>query len=426
MKFINTSGFLSFCLEMKIFDYCNQSYFGWSSCIFRLLISAFISLSPASSVTGQNSPDNNPKPAPPAEPAQAPPRRPPAELQKALEEFRVQMGQPGAAKGVARQSKTTGKQNTLTGRVYEYFRNDFLDAVPHEVKQRGGTKSLLRRNQYGFSVSGPVVFPKVYDGRGRTFFSASFEGTRERIAQSSLFTIPTGPQRLGDFSDLVDSAGQPVLIYDPATTRLNPNFDPAKPVSIDNLQYLRDPFPKNVIPANRIDPVSRRLVELYPSPNIAVDPFLSNNYWINSPFENRADGVIAKLDHRLTEKQQLSVNLNRSRGIRKSLELYPGPANAGSPSYRYENGGLTLQDSYTASPRLVWTFRGSVSYSTTDSLENDASLNYPDQIGLSGLFSPFFPRFVFSGNYLSIGPSTAVFRQQKLFIQRIVFGFDQQ
>ncbi|MGH9755929.1 MAG: hypothetical protein ACREA2_24370, partial [Blastocatellia bacterium] len=151
---------------------------------------------------------------------------------------------------------------------------------------------------------------------------------------------------------------------------------------------------------------------MYPRPNIAVGPFLSNNYWINSPAENPADGVIVKLDHRLTEKQQLSVNVNYSGGLRKSPEFFSGPANSGSSSYEYENGGLTLSDTYTASSQVVWTFRGSASYSKTDSLEGGGEEDHPERIGLKGLFSTFFPRFVFSGGYLAIGPSTAVFRDR--------------
>ncbi|MGE0130595.1 MAG: hypothetical protein AB7U82_21155 [Blastocatellales bacterium] len=393
----------------------NHSY-KFTPLIFAFCFVTFISMISIENANGQNTPDQNPnktstqklKPAPSPTPAKRPR---PSELQKALNEFRIQMGQAGGAGG-ARKLKASGKQNSLTGRVYENFRNDFLDAVPHEVRQRGGAKSLLRRNQYGFSVSGPVVAPRIYDGRGRTFFSVSFEGTRERVARSALFTVPTDKQRGGDFSDLVDSAGRPVLVYDPATTRLNPDYDPSKPVSADNPQYLRDPFPNNVIPENRIDPVARALVGMYPKSNISVGPFLSNNYWINSPFENQADGVIGKLDHRLTEKHQLSANFNYSSGLRKSPEFFPEPANSGSPSYEYENGGLTLADTYTASPRVIWTFRGSASYSKTDSLEAAAGQDYPKQLGLNGLFSTLFPRFVFSGSYLSIGPPTAVFRDR--------------
>lgn len=336
----------------------------------------------------------------------------PSELQKALEEFRIQTGIAGPGDQTRKSvfgAKSAGRQNTLTGRIYENFRNDFLDATPHQVRQNGGTKSLLRRNQYGFTLGGPVVLPKVYDGRGRTFFSASFEGTRERIAQSALFTIPTEPRRNGDFSDLVDSAGKSVPIYDPLTTRPNPNYDPSKPVSEENLQTLRDPFPNNIIPENRIDPVARAITALYPKPNAAVGPYLQNNYWVNSPFENKADGVISKVDHALSDKQQLSVNFNYSSGTRKSPAYFPGPANSGSPSYGYRNGGLTVQDSYTASPHIAWTFRGSISYGSTISMTEDDEEDYPAMLGLTGVYSKYFPRVAFSDGYLAIGPQASGF-----------------
>lgn len=336
------------------------------------------------------------------------PKRPPTELQKAVQEFRVQIGQINTGGG----TRGTGRQNALTGRIYEYLRNDLLDAVPHEVRQRGGTKSLLRRNQYGFNLNGPVRLPRVYDGRRRTFFSLSYEATRERIAQSALFTVPTAKQRLGDFSDLVDAAGRPVRIYDPATTRPNPSYDPSKPVAADNLQYLRDPFPNNFIPASRLDAVSRALLALYPQPNAQVGPFLQNNYWINSPFENRAGGVIAKLDHTHAERHQLSVNVATSSGLRKSPEYFPGPANSGLPSYNYESRSLAVSDNYTASPQIIWNFRLAAAQNVTNSFDADArGVDYPRQLGLRGLFDRSFPRFAF-GNYLAIGPRpTSIFRE---------------
>jgi hypothetical protein len=407
LKRLENSIGLTIILGMKLTDK-HHSY------KFTLLLNAFclavlFSVISIEQANGQDVADQKPKVKPTPTPS-ATKERQPSELEKALNEFRIQLGKAGGGGG--RKLKASGKQNALTGRVFENFRNDFMDAVPHEVRQRGGTKSLLRRNQYGFNVSGPVVLPRLYDGRGRTFFSASYEGTRERIAQSALFTVPTERQRNGDFSDLVDSAGHPVLIYDPATTRPNPDYDPSQPISAANPQYLRDPFPNNVIPEDRIDPVARALVKMYPRPNIAVGPFLSNNYWVNSPAENQANGVIAKLDHRLTGNQQLAVNFNVSSGLRKSPEFFPGPANSGGASYEYENGGLTIADTYTASPHNVWSFQWSSSYSKTDSLEGDGTADYPEQVGLKGLFSTYFPRFTFSGGYLAIGPSTAVFRDR--------------
>ncbi len=384
---------------------------------------AFFLLALAScAVYGQSINDADPqsKPAAPKPtPTPTPARRPPSELQKALEEFRVQMGSTNG-KGVttAGRMKAAGRQNALTGRVYENLRNDLFDAIPHQVRQRGGTtKSLLRRNQFGFTVSGPVRMPWLYDGRGKTYFSFSYEGTRERIAQSYLFTVPTDRQRLGDFSDLVDSAGQPLTLYDPATTRVNPNFDPTKAIALNNLQYLRDTFAGNVIPDNRMDATARALTALYPKANIAIGPFLQNNYTINSPFANRANGVITRLDHRLNEKQQLSFSMNASRGRRLSPEFFSGPGNSGAPSYDYENGQISVQDTYTASPKIVWNFRLGTSYNSQTSItqkiaQGDAAVDYPKQFNLSGVFSKALPRFFFSGNYLSLGPRQPVFRDR--------------
>ena len=321
----------------------------------------------------------------------------------------MQVGQISSGQG---QVKAAGKQNSYTGRLYEYFRNNALDALPHEVRQRGGSKSLLQRNQFGFTLSGPIRLPKIYDGRGKTFFSVSYEGTIERIAQSYLFTVPTAPQRGGNFSDYVDNAGQPVKIYDPATTRPNPAFDPKQAISESNLQYLRDPFPNNAIPINRIDPIVRALLPQYPTPNVAIGPFLQNNYAVNNPFENRANGVIAKLDHAWSERQQLSFNLNTSSGRRKAPEYFSGPANSGQPSYNFDTRSVSLQNVWTKSPKAIWRFSFSAYHSLTSSTKGVQSrLDYPRQLGLTGLFSGIFPTFRF-GNYLGVGPrNNSVFRE---------------
>jgi hypothetical protein len=378
-----------------------------SFCCSCFLLFTTLFLFPLAAAHGQTTVPAKPAPAKPT-PATNPPRRPPSELQKAVQEFRVQVGQISSGKGAV---KTAGQQNAYTGRLYEYFRNNALDALPHEVRQRGGSKSLLQRNQFGFSLSGPIRLPKLYDGRGKTFFSVSYEGTIERIAQSYLFTLPTTPQRNGDFSDYVDAAGHPGKIYDPTTTRPNPNYNLTQRVSESNLQFLRDPFPNNVIPANRLDPVARVLVALYPTPNVAIGPFLQNNYAVNNPFENRANGVIAKLDHALSERQQLSFNLNLSRGLRQAPEYFSGPANSGQPSYNFDTRSVSLQNVWTKSPKTIWRFSFAAYHSLTRSLEAaQAAQDYPRHLGLTGLFSGLFPTFRF-GNYLGIGPrNNSVFR----------------
>ncbi|MCC6540208.1 MAG: hypothetical protein IT162_21850, partial [Bryobacterales bacterium] len=206
-------------------------------------IAATLILIPVVAAQPQPPRGNSTVQAPRANPA---PRSAPAaadELQKAVEEFRVQTTRLGLTEGAATaQRRDTKGKSRWHGRLFENLRNDFLDAVPHEVAQRGGSKNILRRNQFGFNVSGPVLIPKLYDGGRATFFTFTYEGMREKIGRSSLRTIATMAERTGDWSATVDSAGVSLPIYDPQTTAPNPGYDPGQDVSTSNLEYNRVPF----------------------------------------------------------------------------------------------------------------------------------------------------------------------------------------
>src|SRR5574340_1630423 len=87
-----------------------------------------------------------------------------APLTRATEEFKVLTGKWGMRPGSSPSAQRNfGPKMLWHGRVYEYFRNDSLDAIPHEVNQNGGTKSPLHRNQFGFNISGPFVVPRLVD-----------------------------------------------------------------------------------------------------------------------------------------------------------------------------------------------------------------------------------------------------------------------
>ena len=81
-------------------------------------------------------------------------------------------GESGSVNGPAQKRKS--QKSRWHGRLFENFRNNSLDAVPHEVVQRGGQQGLLRRNQFGFNLTGPVVIPKLYRGDRTTFFTFTF------------------------------------------------------------------------------------------------------------------------------------------------------------------------------------------------------------------------------------------------------------
>src|SRR5262249_9711405 len=136
-------------------------------------------------------------------------------------------------------------------------------------------------NQFGFSLGGPVVMPK-YNGRNKTFWFVDYEGFRRDLQQFLIATIPTAGIRNGDFS------GEPNRIFDPLSIRP----DPSRPGS-----FMRDPFPNQLIPRDRWDPVTAKLLVAYPLPTSTA---IVNNYRTNlSQTQNWNQGDV-RMDHQFT------------------------------------------------------------------------------------------------------------------------------
>src|ERR1019366_6589405 len=130
----------------------------------------------------------------------------PTEAEKAIDEFRVQARALGIQKnGPGTHTAAPKDVQHWHGRLYENFRNNALDAIPHEVRQGGEENSLLRRNQFGLNLSGPVP-PALM--RRKTYVSISYEGVRQIIDRPTLATVPTLLERTGNFSATVDASGQ--------------------------------------------------------------------------------------------------------------------------------------------------------------------------------------------------------------------------
>ncbi len=332
--------------------------------------------------------------------AQQPARQ--SEIQKAVEEFKTQTREMGLRPDSPRPQRRNGRAvSRWHGRLFENFRNDFLDAVPHEVRQRGGAHSTLRRNQFGFNLGGPVYLPRLYRGGRATHFSLSYEGVRESISRTYLRTIPILPERRGDWSQTVDSAGNPLAIFDPLSTRPNPAYHPARPVSLDHLEYLRDPFPADRFPASRLDPVALRALQYYPEPNAAVGPFCRNNYFIHSPERNAANGMIAKLDHTLRERHRLGLGLSFSNGMQAPARWFPTAANPGPADRNFHSRRGSLEHVVTLTPRTINTLSFEA---VTDGSRSglDDRTNYVALLGLRAPVLTSFPIFTLSG-YLPLG-----------------------
>lgn len=185
--------------------------------------------------------------------------------------------------------------NRLHGSVFNHYGNNALNARSFfQPRITAGNQ-----NEGGFTLGGPVVIPKIYDGRNKTFFFVSEGLYFTRNGPSlDLRTIPTAEFQRGDFSKLV-SAGALIPIFDPASTRPDGQGS-----------FVRDQFPGNVIPSSRISPASQKIVAFMPSPDLPnnlVQNFYSRAFsgkmW---PFFNNYV-TTAKVDHNISTKQKLSV-----------------------------------------------------------------------------------------------------------------------
>ncbi|MEJ2010082.1 MAG: hypothetical protein P8Z30_18325 [Acidobacteriota bacterium] len=312
-----------------------------------------------------------------------------APLSRATEEFKVLTAKWGMRPNSPASARLHyGRKLHWHGRVYEYFRNDALDAIPHEVNQNGGTKSPLRRNQFGFNVSGPVIIPHVITNPDSTFFMLSYEGVRETISRASLLTVPTIAQRNGNFSKTVDQAGNPLIIYDPAATTPNPAYNPSLPVSTSNLQYQRAPFPGNIIPVDRLAPNVQQALSLYPLPNAHVGPFFQNNYFVNAPQNDTADGIIARVDQSLGSRQRLSFHTAISNGFLSVPKYFPNIASPTAPAQHYSRWQAEISDVFTATSKTV----------------NSAHLEVISNVVKAGTGATTpFPVYQIDGDYLSMG-----------------------
>jgi len=172
--------------------------------------------------------------------------------------------------------------NRFHGSLYEFIRNDLIDARGFfELK-----KSVLRRNQFGATLSGPVRIPKLYDGRDKTFFLFTWESLRSTAGANQRGIVPHPEMLRGDYTKATDALGKPLAIRDP----LNRNA----------------PFAGNLIPANRLDPVALNLASFFPQPNL---PFSSNNYVARANSSQSFNNFSIKGDHSLSERDRLTLSV---------------------------------------------------------------------------------------------------------------------
>ena len=224
-----------------------------------------------------------------------------------LQEFRVatnNSAEVGRSSGANVNMAVRSGTNDFHGSLYEYFRNNVLDANEFFANRQGRGKVPFRQNQFGVSAGGKVWIPKLYNGENKTFWFVNWEGYRRRRGTTAISNTPIVAQRQGDFSQ------QSRLIFDPLTTTQNAAG-----------ALIRQAFAGNRIPTTRIAPAIKLLVDTYmPLP---VNGNLTQNLLNTESQKNDRRGLVMRFDHNMGTKDNFFVRL-----LKQEADLFSPNANA--------------------------------------------------------------------------------------------------
>jgi hypothetical protein len=337
----------------------------------------------------------------------------------AVDEFKVQTsgfsaeyGRSGAA--VLNATIKSGT-NELHGAAWEFFRNDKLDAADFFENSHGVPKGELRQNQFGVTIGGPVVIPKLFDGRNKVFFFADYEGLRRVQGTILSGSVPSVSEmaslqpgsNFANFQDII--AAQTGTVTD-ALGRVMPQgtvLDPATTRQLPGGAFVRDPFGTcqnepagfvytvgacnlNMVPMSRIDPAAVKLLQLYPAPTNNAPGSLFSNY-ANSPklFEHR-NAFDARMDINFNAKNQVFYRFSYVDDPQFIPGIFGGVADGGG----FQQGDQTANAqqsafnyTHTFSPSLINVVRVGFNYLHTSRVSPSANdlTDIPSQFGIPGI-----------------------------------------
>jgi hypothetical protein len=307
----------------------------------------------------------------------------------AIAEFKVQTtdysAQLGRAGGAVLNATIKSGTNELHGDVFEFLRNDHLDAADFFEDSGGIHKGKFRQNQFGFTVGGPVVIPRVFNGKNKLFFFGDYEGLRRR--QGGVFTtsVPTALERSSGYTDLADlitgQAGSGThtdllgrtvpfgTVFDPATTRpvTKGQVDPVTGLVATATGYVRDPFFTggsvagitdftgycksnascllNQLPAGRLDPNAVKLLTLYPPPN---GPSLFGNFTTSPVLRENRNAFDTRIDFNQSDRNQMFGRFSYV----NDPQFIPGPFGGVADGGAFQQG---VQSALSIQGALSWT-----------------------------------------------------------------------
>jgi hypothetical protein len=333
--------------------------------------------------------------------AYTPPQETIGEVRYITNSFSAEYGR--SAGGVVVAAGRSGG-NKWHGSAYNYLRNDKLNANSWANNRNNLPRGRQRRNDYGFSLSGPLILPKIYNGRNKTFFFFNWDESNDRGTVSPTANVPTALQKTGDFSQTFTTAGALIRIYDPLTTA---------PDSTQASGFGRQAFPGNILPASRMDPITRRVLAYFPEPTLPNSPTVNVNWAQNFSQIVKTTRWYARGDHNFSDRNKMFFRYGYDVTPRKSPYsniAFPGEGTNGGGNQKSEGGTIAISDTHTFSPSLIGEFRAGfvrrINTLTPLSVGFDiTTLGLPRYMKDASPDSRF-PRFAFA-DFTAIGPDRA-------------------
>jgi hypothetical protein len=327
--------------------------------------------------------------------------------------FAAEYGQAGG--GILNMTMRSGT-NQLHGSLFEYFRNEALNAYPPYKKSPEYAKPRDRQHDWGFNLGGPVYIPNMYDGRNKTFFFYSFEQNRLKNTSNGTYTFPTADFQNGDFSALLGEVigtnpetGEDILagtIYDPSTTHT---------INVGGTDYVvRDPFmgcdgeSLNVICMDTapIDPVALRYQSYFPS---LTRDSLINNYDVSWPAKNVTTIQAFKIDHYVSPKLKLtgyySLNDVTVGTFDDGLEV---PLSTGR-FFKERTHTIRVSADYTISPTKLLSVGAGVMHFIFKDPQENVNWDNLENLDLPGTFGTFAPTINMDTSQGGFGSGTVAY-----------------
>jgi hypothetical protein len=265
--------------------------------------------------------------------------------------------------------------NELHGSMWENMQPSNLTANNFFNNAKGLGNPLTHYNQYGLTAGGPVWLPKVFNGKDKLFWFFAWQNDKNTQPFTSFISVPTEAEKRGDFSQILQTDG--TQLYDPYSA------------TVSGSGIVRQPLPGNIIPTNRINPITQQYLKFFPSPNVVGTNATSRpdgyfNYGTTAPNINTADNESGQLDYNMSYRSRLSANIRHNALTAKKNDYFQNLA-SGQITSR-ENWGGSVDEVFTINATNIINVRANFTYmaeAATDSSQgfDPTSIGFPSYIG---------------------------------------------